>query len=116
MDIENFKAKLEEELERVEAELQSVGTQTPEGDWEGKETEMDVMSAVADPNEAADKQEEFVTNRAVNDTLEVRYKEIKAALERINDGIYGTCEECGEEIEADRLEANPAARTCKAHM
>lgn len=116
MKIEHFKAKLEEELTKVEAELQSVGVQDAQGDWEGKETELDTMSAVADPNEAADKQEEYVTNRAVNDTLEIRYREIQAALERIEKGTYGVCETSGEKIEEDRLEANPAARTCKAHM
>ena len=31
-------------------------------------------------------------------------------------GTYGTCEVSGEQIEEDRLEADPAARTCKAHM
>lgn len=116
MDIAHFKEKLQEELGRVEAELQSVGVQDANGQWEGKETELDTMSAVADPNEAADKQEEFVTNQALNETLEERYKEIKSALERIENGTYGTCEVEGEKIEEDRLEANPAARTCKAHM
>jgi RNA polymerase-binding transcription factor DksA len=116
MNTEHYRAKLEEELQRVEAELQSVGAQNAQGDWEGKETELDVMSAVADPNEAADKQEEYVQNRSINDTLEIRYKELKAALERIAAGTYGKCEVSGEPIEEDRLEANPAARTCKAHM
>lgn len=116
MDIQHFKAKIEEELSRVEAELATVGKEVREGDWEGKETELDTMSAIADPNEAADKQEEYQTNRAINDTLEVRYNELKAALERIENGTYGICEASGEPIEEDRLEANPAARTCKAHM
>lgn len=116
MDTNHFKKKLEEELARVETELGSVGAQDAKGDWEGKETELDVMSAVADPNEAADKQEEYVTNRALTDTLEIRYKEIKAALERIDNGTYGICEVSGEPIEEDRLEANPAARTNKANM
>lgn len=116
MDTQKFKAKIEEELSRVEAELQSVGVQDASGDWEGKETTLETMSPVQDPNEAADKQEEYVTNRAVNDTLEVRYKELKDALARIEAGTYGICEVSGEPIEEERLEANPAARTCTAHM
>jgi RNA polymerase-binding transcription factor DksA len=51
--------------------------------------------------------------------LEVRYNEIKSALKKIEEsapGAYGLCEVGGEQIEEDRLEANPAARTCKAHM
>jgi RNA polymerase-binding transcription factor DksA len=35
---------------------------------------------------------------------------------QIEKGAYGTCKICGEKIEEDRLEANPAAQTCKLHM
>ena len=48
--------------------------------------------------------------------LKVRYNDVKDALHKIETTGYGVCEVCGEKIEEDRLEANPAARTCKAHM
>ncbi|MGD8229751.1 MAG: RNA polymerase-binding protein DksA [Desulfobacteraceae bacterium] len=38
--------------------------------------------------------------------------EIDDALERIQDGSYGYCEDTGEEIGLKRLEARPAARLC----
>lgn len=116
MNTAHFKQKLEEELAQVEAELKTVGVQDNTGDWEAKETSMDVMSAAADPNEAADKQEEYQQNRSINNTLEVRYNNILRALKKIEEGTYGVCEVSGETIEEDRLEANPAARTSKAHM
>lgn len=37
---------------------------------------------------------------------------IEAALRRLADGTYGSCERCGEPIGADRLAARPAALTC----
>jgi len=37
---------------------------------------------------------------------------INAALEKIEDGEYGACENCGEEIGLKRLEARPVARLC----
>jgi len=116
--ISDFKSRLETELKVVEKELKTVGVQNPENsnDWEAKETEMDVMNATADENEAADKFEEYTQNRAINDALEVRYNNIKKALEKIEAGTYGICEIGGEEIEEERLEANPSARTCKAHI
>jgi RNA polymerase-binding transcription factor DksA len=116
--ISEFKSRLEEEFEAVKQELQTVGVQNPENpsDWEAKETEMDVMNSPADENESADKLEEYTQNRAITDTLEIRYNNIKKALERIADGTYGTCEVGGERIEEERLEANPSATTCKAHM
>ena len=38
--------------------------------------------------------------------------EIDAALRRIDEGTYGTCEFCGEPIGAGRLRALPWARLC----
>jgi DnaK suppressor protein len=37
---------------------------------------------------------------------------IKDALGRIEDGSYGTCEECGEEIPVKRLMARPVRTLC----
>jgi DnaK suppressor protein len=41
-------------------------------------------------------------------------REIEAAQERLQQGTYGRCEECGEDIPLARLQANPAARLCIA--
>ncbi len=38
--------------------------------------------------------------------------EVDAALGRVDDGSYGTCEACSAAIPAARLEARPMARTC----
>ena len=38
--------------------------------------------------------------------------EIDAALQRIEDGTYGICENCGKPIGAERLAALPWARLC----
>ncbi len=112
-----FKTRLETELRAIEKELSTVGVQNPEnpGDWEAKETSLDTASSPADPNEAADKMEEYAANRAITDTLEVRYNAVKRALEKIEDSTFGSCEVCQAPIEEARLEANPAARTCVAH-
>ncbi len=41
-------------------------------------------------------------------------REIEAAQERLREGTYGCCEECGEPIPFARLQAYPAARLCVA--
>lgn len=117
IDTNYFKTKLEAELALVETELRDVGQKNPntKGDWEAtppKEFETDN----ADENETADKIEEYEENAAVLKELETKYNDIKSALDKIVGGTYGICEVSGEPIEADRLEANPAARTCKNHM
>ena len=37
---------------------------------------------------------------------------IEQALEKIADGVYGECEDCGDEIGTKRLEARPVAELC----
>jgi RNA polymerase-binding transcription factor DksA len=43
---------------------------------------------------------------------EQRLEEIAAALERIRQGTFGTCAECGKEIPRRRLDAVPSTRHC----
>ena len=105
-NIEKFKEKLLEEKARIEKEIASVSGQTSVVD----------ESTDADPNEVADKIEEFDTNFAIADDLKLSLNDVQAALSKIDAGTYGVCEVSGEPIELDRLEANPAARTCKEHM
>ncbi|MBL70355.1 MAG: molecular chaperone DnaK [Rhodobiaceae bacterium] len=40
---------------------------------------------------------------------------LDAALQRLDDGEYGHCVNCGEEIEANRLALDPATPFCIAH-
>jgi DnaK suppressor protein len=41
--------------------------------------------------------------------------QVEAALGRIDDGSYGICQACGEEIAAGRLEARPWTPYCIRH-
>lgn len=115
MDTQTFKTKLEEEKVTLEAELSTVGRRNPSNpaDWEPVPQE---TGQEADPNDAADHIEHFEENTAILKELETRYNEVLAALARIEDGSYGTCSIGGEPIEEDRLNADPAATTCKAHL
>jgi len=51
-------------------------------------------------------------NLPVRGNAEELVAEIDAALERLDDGSYGTCARCGKEINPERLEARPAAIYC----
>lgn len=44
--------------------------------------------------------------------VEAELTDIEHALERLEEGTYGTCEACGKPIGDERLEAVPAARFC----
>ena len=116
IDTEHFKKKLEEEKKLLEEELATVGRIKPSNpaDWEPTPGKMDIMEA--DRNEAADRIEQYEANSGILKELEIRYNNVKLALEKIEKGTYGVCEEGDEEISLERLEANPAARTCRVHM
>jgi RNA polymerase-binding protein DksA len=49
---------------------------------------------------------------SVLDRLEEQLLDIDRALERIDEGTYGICTNCGKPIQAERLEALPWAELC----
>ncbi|MES2436457.1 MAG: TraR/DksA C4-type zinc finger protein [Patescibacteria group bacterium] len=116
-DIHFFKDKLQKEKTLVLEELKSIGvvknTQNQD-DWEARPADMDTLRA--DPNEVADRIESYENNNGMVNSLDQRLMEIDSALSKIENNTYGICEECSKEIEEARLEANPAAKTCIAHM
>jgi RNA polymerase-binding transcription factor DksA len=117
IDYEHFKEKLEREKEMVEKELKAVGRVNPDNpsDWQATPP-ADRDISTADDNTAADAIEGYEGNLAIVNTLETRYNDIKSGLDKIKHGVYGICQVCKKEIESDRLEVNPSARTCKEHM
>ena len=112
--LEDLETGLQAELAALQEELADHGKQVSEDgdDWEGSTESQDEE---ADPVDAADNLEELGTNVPLVADLQKRHKEIKAALRKMKDSTYGTCDECGEEIDLARLEANPAAATCIRH-
>ncbi len=114
-DTQYFKGLLAKEVDVLEKELASVGRKNPDNasDWEA--TEKDDIDPAEDA-EVASSMETFENNQGILNQLEKQLNEVKDALVKIENGTYGKCEVCGADIENDRLEANPSAKTCKAHM
>ncbi len=115
IDIQKYKTLLEEEKTDLEVELSAIAQPSSEDPhvWEAIQND---TTMEADPNDQADHLDEYQENRAVVEVLNPQYKEVLSALDRIEQGTYGTCSVCGNEIEEDRLEADPSASTCKVHM
>ena len=97
--MEDIKARLLQEKEEVELELKRLEELLQErGDYGfGK----------GDP---AVYQWEF--NLAMLQRQKQRLAEVTKALQRFEKNIYGLCEECGQPIEAERLEALPLTSLC----
>lgn len=113
--IEKLKKSLEAEQQMLEKALGEIGVQDPDnGEWkaipdmsEGQET---------DENDLADRAENFEERSSLLPTLSSRLSEVLSALAKMKEDKYGICEVSGEPIEEERLMANPAAKTCIAHM
>ncbi len=116
MDIKYFKEKLVAEKTLLEEELGGIARFNQDTSlWEAT-PDQDLVGEI-DDNDAADRFEDFEERSGMVTTLQARLKDIDDALTKIENGTYGNCEIVPtHKIEADRLEANPAARTCKEHM
>jgi DnaK suppressor protein len=101
-ELKHFQILLNEKL----AELLKEADRTVDGMTDAK------AENFPDPTDRAS----LESNR--NFTLRIRDRErklivkIKEALGRIDDGSYGKCEECGENIGRERLEARPVTTLC----
>lgn len=115
MDMTPYAKLLADEKARLTEELLTVARYNESADeWIAIPDPSDITSA--DTNVEADGVEDWNTRRAIVANLTTRYRNINRALGKITTGTYGLCEISGAPVEQDRLLANPAARTCKAHM
>ena len=74
--------------------------------------EDEAIPAPADELDAARSLAEVETHASLIEQAEDRLKQIDAAFRRLEQGRYGMCEECGEEIALERLEVLPFATRC----
>ena len=108
-DLKRIQAQLEEErtdLERQLDELQGASFQGSQSDLTG---EVGLDEDFADAGTATfDRERDLSIRNNIRDLID----QINRALSRIADGGYGTCERCGNPIDASRLKALPHASLC----
>ena len=100
-DLEYFKKLLDDML--VEAQQKGDSTIKELGD--GNEN-------FADPADRATAESDRAFTLRIRDRERRLIKKVKEAQRRIEEGTYGICEECGEEISLARLKARPVTRLC----
>ncbi len=115
LDKKKIKEKLEKERDDLLEQMKGMGKLNAEtGEWETIPEEIDFPES--DENDKADRFEDFEARSSMMRTLEPRLKNILKALKGLSRDSFGKCEVCKKDIEMTRLEANPAARTCKKHL
>ncbi len=102
-DLQNLKEELEKTAGEIEAQLKTEKN-VPEY---GTDTEGEMFE------EEADEAEEFGKQLGVHQLLKEQLANIEKALDKINRGQYGRCENCGKEISLEVLKASPESRFCK---
>lgn len=65
-----------------------------------------------DPTDRASQEEERIKLLATRERSITKLRDINIALEKLETGDYGYCEDTGDEIGLKRLMANPMARLC----
>jgi RNA polymerase-binding transcription factor len=104
----DLKHMLEERRREIQAEVQGkMRGVREEGTWGGKLNE--VLDAVESSEADIQEDLEFALIQMKSETL----NKINDALMRLEQGDYGYCYECGEEIAEKRLRALPFAVRCK---
>jgi len=104
VDTDVAKQRLEEtlaELDRMAGEL--TNEQDPQDPPDTSEL---------DPGDAAVQLTSIDRETASLEVIQQQRERIEAALQRIADGRYGRCIDCGRELPDERLEARPEAARC----
>ena len=110
IDTQRFRDALLEERRRVQHALATLRDEHPGS----LDDEVEEVSATSD-NHLADTATATLGREidySLGENSEQVLTEIDAALQRIEDGTYGTCTTCGREIPLERLEAYPWASLC----
>ncbi len=101
-DLKKFKELLEARKQEIMAQAESTKEKGMVFDPDDLPDEVDLASSEADQS----------MNLRLRDRERVLLRKVEKALQKINEGNYGTCESCGEDIEVKRLEARPVADLC----
>ncbi len=103
--LERLRKELEAERQGAIAELERHGADP----YSEKVAPIDVDDNFADSAAATAKRSEIL---ALIESQRERLAAAEAALAKIAEGTYGTCEVCGQPISVARLEARPLSVRC----
>lgn len=100
-DLEFFRVLLKNMIE--EAQLKGDST---------LEDLTDSNELFADPADRASAEADRAFTLRIRDRERRLIRKIQAAMQRLEDGSYGVCDECGDDISIARLKARPVTKLC----
>ena len=109
--LQRMKQELEQQKLKIEKDLLSIADPDNQHETPGNfATRFEDVGRSEDEN--AGEVDSYQNRLSQKANLEEYRNQVMAALERIEDGSYGVCSDCGEEIAEARLQAFPAATLC----
>lgn len=111
LNYETYREKLEQERDLIQKELSTFATQNTEGTWDSTHPQYNSDDNLDLENETVEV-EAYVNRLPLEQNFEKRLEAINKALERIKNGTYGICVNCGKPIPEKRLEVMPEADRC----
>ncbi len=105
--LEQIKTELLRQKAQLDKEISGLGEETGE-----QHLAMPDFGDESDEN--AQEVEQYTTNLEADKVLDSTRADIEAALKSIEDGTYGICKYCGNEIEEKRLLIRPFSSSCVA--
>ena len=103
------RARLDEERRRLEEVRETLDSVSDESE---RESLSELSSSDQHPGDIGSETFEREKDLSILEQVEAELADVAHALERLDQGTYGTCEACGQPIGDERLEALPAARFC----
>jgi DnaK suppressor protein len=107
--MDDVKQRLMKELNSTVARLRQMGGGVVLEEFPGSIAD---SSSLADDVDVIRQNEDREMSFATRSLLVERANKLAEALERLQGGEYGVCEECGEDIAPARLRAMPEVTTC----
>lgn len=108
--LEKFRQKLLAEKAKLEEQLHSIN----QGGLRQSlyESTQELSRYDNHPGDLGSEEFERSKDLALRDNIHIQLQKIEDALESINEGNYGRCRSCGQEIPWERLEAIPETTLC----
>lgn len=109
--LDHLKKKLLERKKKIEEELASIARKDEKlrGDYD---TRFPDFGTHQSPDESALEVAAYESALPIEYALELRLANTNKALKKIEEGIYGICENCREPIDPKRLDIMPEAKLC----
>lgn len=105
IDITQAETRLQSERERLLRQLEDLGA-TPDGELRD---DVEFGDGFADAAATTAERTELL---GLVESVKRMLDDVQGALDRIGEGTYGTCAECGDEIRPERLEFRPESTHC----